>query len=185
LRKRWPAPRSFSRRSRRQGPSRFRRLTSGHRFCSWRRVAGPDGIVDQGERATDLGTALIPAAIGVPIADMRGTDADPDGIVDQEAHATAMVMAPIQVATGAPTTDSEEPPLRAVKPISCPQLNGGYGADSGPSQSDPCKGAFRPLRQFAGQWSTRALRQEGVLSKCTLSRPNWLSRGSFETLDFG
>ena len=36
-------------------------------------------------------------------------------------------------------------PLRAVKPISRSQWNGGYGADSGPSRGDPCRRAFRPI----------------------------------------
>jgi hypothetical protein len=43
---------------------------------------------------------------------------------------------------------TEEPPLRAVKPTSRPQLNGGYGADSGPSRGDPSRRAIRPFLPF-------------------------------------
>src|SRR6516162_9904964 len=34
--------------------------------------------------------------------------------------------------------------LRAVKPISRSQWNGGFGADSGTSRGDPCRRAFHP-----------------------------------------
>ena len=35
-------------------------------------------------------------------------------------------------------------PLRAVKPISRSQWNGGFGAHCGPSRGDPCRRAVRP-----------------------------------------
>ena len=34
---------------------------------------------------------------------------------------------------------------KAEEPISCEQWNSGYGADSGPSRSDPCRRALRPI----------------------------------------
>jgi hypothetical protein len=38
--------------------------------------------------------------------------------------------------------------LRAVKPISSSQWSDGFGADTGPSQGDPCRPTFRPKQAF-------------------------------------